>query len=320
MTPPSDATPNPDLTSCTSCTSPGPIVIGFAARDHLDRVAFDQSSRERSIVFRESRADGLHPRPEARTEDLEVRLGAPAAEHLGRAGDLDLLHVQLLGHRVPQRVERSGRGRKMHHRGGERLAGSGLGLRPDPTPELDDQPRQRHRLVETGVDRFLMDLRVVGEVHGVGPSAAFGRQVRPDLLRDERRERSEERRHGDQALVQRVERGGALHSAAAAGVPEPPTRTPHVPVREVVHERLDPPAGSRRVVAIHPVADLANGAGQTGQDPPIEEGPGGERRGGLGIGIESIGVRIEHEEGVHVPERQQELAHRLFQHRVAESP
>jgi hypothetical protein len=37
-----------------------------------------------------------------------------------------------------------------------------------------------------------------------------------------------------------------------------------------------------------------------------------------GVGIEAVGVRVQDEEGVDVPEREEELAHRIFEHGVAE--
>ena len=83
-----------------SWTSPGPIEAGPSSDVDLDMLPLGESPGERPVVRRQRRGDGLHARPEARPEDLEVRAGLPATEHLGRFRHLDPLHVQLLGHRV----------------------------------------------------------------------------------------------------------------------------------------------------------------------------------------------------------------------------
>ena len=74
MTPPSEATPNPDRTSWVSWTSSGPIGTGAPSpRGDLDPLTVGQSSGERAVVRRQSGGDGLYARAEARAEDLEVR-------------------------------------------------------------------------------------------------------------------------------------------------------------------------------------------------------------------------------------------------------
>ena len=289
-------------------------------RGNLDPLTVGQSSRERAVVRGQCGRDGLDTRAEARAEDLEVRSSSPSTEHIGRPRDLDALDVQLLGNRIPQSIERSRRVGEMHHRGGKRLPRSGLRLRADPPPQLHDLTRERHRVVQARVERRLVHPRIVRQMDRVRPPAASGGEVRPDLLGDERGERREERRRGDQALVQRVERGHALGAATPARVPEATARASYVPIGQVLDERLDPATSSRHVVAVHPVPDLANGAGESRQDPSVQKRSGGRRRSGLGVGIEHVRVRVEHEERVDVPQGEQELSHRLFEDGVAESP
>ena len=322
VTPPSDATPNPDRTSWMSCDvlradrDGGPVV-----HDHLDR------ARRRPIARRASRrpppsaaATACTRGPRRGPRTLKSGLGAPAAEHLGGSRDVDALHVQLFGHRVPQAIERSGRARR-DAPPPRRAAGASASWSPSGSAARARRPGGPAPSPRRDPGRpSLVTPRVVGEVHGVRLARHARRRGSTRSPPRRTGERSEERGRGDQALVQRVERASLSAPPAAARVPEPATRASDVPVREVVDERLDPPAGARRVVAIHPVADLTDGAGEPGEDPPIEEGPRRSAGAGCASGSNPLGVRVEHEERVDVPERQQELAHRLFQHRVAEPP
>ena len=114
-----------------------------------------------------------------------------------------------------------------------------------------------------------------------------------------------------EALPQRRE-GGRI------AVPEAPPRQPHVPVRQVVHELGDRPPGEGRVVVLHPLGHPLDRGGQARADPAVEVGRGASIR---SVGCELIAsrrlplvhaqVRVPDEEGVRVPERLQELAHRL---------
>ena len=88
-------------------------------------------------------------------------------------------------------------------------------------------------------------------------------EVVVDLVGDERRERGEQLRDGDEGVAEGGEGGGVT-------VPEAPARAPHLPVREVVDERRDGLAAARGVVVVQPVADDGDGVIEPGGDPLVE--------------------------------------------------
>ena len=99
-------------------------------------------------------------------------------------------------------------------------------------------------------------------------------------------------------VCERPERG-------RVAVPEAPARAPHVPVRELVDERLDRVAGARGVVVVEPLADGRHRRRQARERPAVEVGrrPGELRH--------VVDVRVQDVEAVRVPQLEQELAHRL---------
>ena len=105
------------------------------------------------------------------------------------------------------------------------------------------------------------------------------------------RERREQLRHGDEAVLQRVERG-------AVALPEPPAREAHVPVGEVdVDERGDRAAGGGGVERLEALGDLGDRRAQARADPAVEVG-----RLAVALG------RVQREEVVGAPELPQEEA------------
>ena len=123
-------------------------------------------------------------------------------------------------------------------------------------------------------------------------------EVLVDRVGDERAERREQLGELDQAGLERAERG-------RLAVPEAAARAAHVPVRELVGERRDGLAGARRVVVLHPLADLGDRRLQARERPAVEL----RRRPGRLLHVVDVGV--EDVEAVRVPELQQELAHGL---------
>ena len=98
-------------------------------------------------------------------------------------------------------------------------------------------------------------------------------------------------------------------------VPEAPAAEADVPVGELVHEGGDLAPGAGAVEAVHVLADARHGGLQAGQGPAIELARGsglvadrGEVEGLELLDPEALGVRVEHPEGVGVPEGQEELA------------
>ena len=92
----------------------------------------------------------------------------------------------------------------------------------------------------------------------------------------------------------------------AVAVPEARARAAHVPVREVVPERLDGPGHARRVVGVE------RGAAVAGELAGARDHPAIERVVALGTAVgllperaEALRIGVEDEEAVRVPERQQ---------------
>ena len=125
-------------------------------------------------------------------------------------------------------------------------------------------------------------------------------EVVVDLVGDERRERREQLRRRPPGS-----RAGSSKARRSSPSPEAAPGQPHVPVREVVDELRDRAAGERRVVVVHPLdhalaSSPTAATGSTGPDrsPSAAEGS-------------DVEVRVLDVERVRVPERLEELAHRL---------
>ena len=122
----------------------------------------------------------------------------------------------------------------------QRLANLELAVRARRAAELDRVARDLHRLLQ--LDVALARLGEVAEMD----RRLRAVQVLVDRVGDERRQRREQLRHGQQALAQRPE-------GRRVPVPEAPARAADVPVRQVVDERGDRPAGGGRVVVVEPL-------------------------------------------------------------------
>ena len=99
-------------------------------------------------------------------------------------------------------------------------------------------------------------------------------------------------------------------------LPEPPARTPDVPVGEIVDETLDAPGRLYRVVRVQAAGHCADEAAQLRQQPAIEDVALGDwdlrQR-----GVEPVQAGVGDEERVTVPQRDEELLDRLLEHSVA---
>ena len=136
------------------------------------------------------------------------------------------------------------------------------------------------------------------------------RQVSVHGVRDEGDERRHQLADRAQRLVERLV-GGQL-VAVRLRLPEPAAGAPDVPVRKVVDEPVDPARGLVGVIAVEPACHRVHKTAQLGQQPPVEHvalcnRDCGPRR------IESVEPRVRDEERVAVPQRNEELLHRLAQ-------
>ncbi len=205
----------------------------------------------------------------------------------------------------------------MAHHGdaGQRLANPDRFRDPQRSAERDDPAHHGHVGLEAGIDETQVGFGVVGVVDA-GRSVAVALlhdQALVHGLGDERQDRCHELAERDENLVEGGEgcqgvplRGGA---SLVALPPEPTPGAADVPVGEIVHE-IDERWNHRiEVVALHLIVDLLDEALQHRQDPPIDLGAVGRRR-GLGEvgGRQAVGGGVGGEERVGVPKRQQDGA------------
>ncbi len=157
-------------------------------------------------------------------------------------------------------------------------------------------------------------LRVVG-----------GDERAPHLLRHEGAEGRDQQRDGRQALVEGVERGDRVVPAAAGPVlaapaaPEPAAPRPDVPVAQVVDQLLQQAARAGGVEVLEALGHAVHGPVEPRQDPAVDRAQV-VRLGRRSARRPPIGQRrVRDQEGVRVPERQQEPAHRLVDRLQAEA-
>ncbi len=221
-------------------------MLAAADRDRRPSRAVAQRRRH---VRRVERRDRLrrqrHVLAEQRAERAVVRLHLVAAELLGGGDEAHAPDVQLLAHDLGQPFDR----RALAPVGdddrlAQRLADLDLGLAARAQAEPHGLARQRHRLLEllVALGSGLAGWEVA-QVH----ARQLAVEVVVDLIGDERAERREQLRHGQQARAQRGER-------RRIAVPEAPPRAAHVPVGELVDELGDRPARGGRVVGVQALA------------------------------------------------------------------
>ena len=176
----------------------------------------------RGVERRDRGRDLRHRLAEARAERAVVGLDLVGAELVGLLDEAQRLDVELLAHDLGEPLDR----RALAPGGDDdglvqRLADLDLRL----AARADSPRRTVSRATAIAASRSASRaprLGPVGQVH-----ARLGAvEVVVDLVGDERRERREQLRDGDEAVLQRVERG-------AVALPEPPARAAHVPVGEV---------------------------------------------------------------------------------------
>jgi hypothetical protein len=237
--------------------------------------------------------------------------------------EVELLDVELGCDDVGEPLDRRALGVRRHHHGlVQRLAELHLRLGASRASELDRPADRIHAGLQLLVDQLLGDHREVAEVDGVGlgtrPLAHRQPQLRliteeqvgVDLVGDEGRERGKQLGGLTEAETQRLERG-------AVAVPEAAPIEPHVPVGELLGVVGDRAGGRGAVEGVHLLADLGDRALKAGRRPAVELvhalGVAGDPAGLVRKlpRIDRRGVRVGHPERIGVPEREQELAHRL---------
>ena len=213
------------------------------------------------VERRDRRGDLRHLLAEARAERAVVRLDLVGAELAGLRDEAQLLDVELVEHDVLHALDRLALLAGGDDDGGaQRLAHLELAVPARGEPEPHRLARDRHRGLEREVARA--GLREVGEVDA--RQAAV--EVLVDRVGDERaRTARAASSTSTRQVLERAERG-------RVAVPEAAARAADVPVRELVDERRDRLAGARRVVVLHPVADLGDRRVQPRDRPAVELG------------------------------------------------
>jgi hypothetical protein len=167
-------------------------------------------------------------------------------------------------------------------------------------------PRGRHARREVPVDKALFEVGPVRQVHALGGFIVHVHdQVPVEDLGDERGEGGGELGDGGETFVQGGV-GGLLVQVVLA-LPEPAAAAPDVPVRELVHEVPDGPAGRRDVVGVEPLGDGPYGELQLAQRPAVQQAPVLGRHEVL-FRVEAVYAGVGDEEGVGVPEGEEVLA------------
>ena len=180
-------------------------------------------------------------------------------------------------------------------------------IAPRGSPERGDALHLRYRFVEGGDAAGTVRVRPTREMHRLGRAGVHrDYQVAVDRVGEIGRERRRQPRHRDESLVERVVGRGLIR--VVLRLPEAAAAAPDVPVAQLLDEVLDRARRVRRRVGVeircHPLDETVQGA----QQPAVQLRALSGRR---VCGIEAVDVGVGDEEGVGVPERQDELALRL---------
>ena len=323
--PPSLATPQPSTDLLREVD-----VVGRERRRRPSSSATVDRPRRARARPRARRRRPRAPRPPSFTagpsrgpSTLKFGLRAPAAERVGRLGEHDPLHVQLLGDDVEQRLERASRSPARC----TTASASGWRTRVlvstrTRAAELDDRAGGRHRR-RRGRGRRAPSSARRGSRRG-GRSRA--RPSRPaarlrqsasatngvngaSSVRDRRR--GTRAGCGTRRACRRRRRRPGSRTGAATGARTSSTG-----------RRRTPGSRGRRRWRRRPraVARLARPcAASCESDPAVDAAGARRRRAPVASGSKPLGVRVGDEERVDVPQRQQELPHDLVEDLVADA-
>src|SRR5690606_11863230 len=135
-------------------------------------------------------------------------------------------------------------------------------------------------------------------------------------LRHKGRERGDEAREVDQHLVERRE--GSLLISACIARPEASSASPHIPIGERVDEGVEMLHGLMAFVLIELLSDFPNGVIELRKDVAIEPSPLLNRRTGI-LRRKALDARIGREEGVDVPDLEEEFANGIRRRAIGEA-
>ena len=141
-------------------------------------------------------------------------------------------------------------------------------------------------------------------------------QVLVQLLGQERHEGRQQAGEGGQRLVEGIVGRGLVRVVLA--LPEAAPAAAHVPVGEQIHEGLQVASGGGGVVAVQGGGDALDGvcsSASSQRSRALRSAAGG----GASLRVEAVQIGVEHEEGIDVPEGEEEAAAHLLGHAVAEA-
>ena len=206
----------------------------------------------------------------------------------------------------------------------QRLPDLEFGVHPGLAAQRGDLAEQFHPLDQLLVDRRQVGRRIVAQVNALQrPAAESARQVPPDGLRQERRERRDQLAGRQQALVQRPVSVQLVRRPLVAA-PVPVAAAADVPVAERVGELVQPLAGREVIIRVHPLDDRRDGPVQLAQHPAIQFAALGGRAvagssrqlgrrqladvpGDRSRRVEPVDIGVDHKETVDIPQPQEEL-------------
>ena len=258
---------------------------------------------------------GLHVLAEAGSQRLAVGAKDEGGEVADLLGDVNVLDVEFVAEQVGERLEgrrvaTGDRDRRERETNAKTLilakakAGGG------------DVAQTVHRSDEAGLVAVGRGGGPCRQVHRRGHGVVAVAQSRPDLLGDHRKERrcdlGQRHEHGEE----RVESGEI--GAAFTRTPEAVAAAADVPVVEGVDERLDLHGGAGEVVVVHVRLDRGDEVAGLGEDVAVEQIGVGSR---VGCECRSVAfdVRVQREERVGVPDRQDHLTHDIVDRLIGDS-
>ncbi len=227
-----------------------PALLAVALDQHLLRGELVSGNAERAVrellevAGLERRPDCPELPPELRPEQRQVRLDAQLARV--DLAERNLANTELVGDLVRMGRRTCG---ALHDQGAKRLAELHARARPRLATELDHAPQLVDLREQLGVR--VGGLGPAGEVHRLGRVGARCRQQPPEVIGEQRHERSDDPEPLHERVPERSQCGGIA-------VPEAPARPADVPVRDVVDEgfvRADDVDGDPALVRGRRVAD-----------------------------------------------------------------
>jgi len=186
---------------------------------------------------------------------------------------------------------------------GQRLADPNVGVVTKLVSQSHQPLRRGHPRIELGIEQFRLRRRIVAEVNAFGSP---GTQVGIHPFGEKGNQGGQEFRQLNQCVIKGLISGQLVAVARVAGTPEPTTVAADVPVRQVVDEAAAARQTSTTLNSANSRLAVARALGgwkeSNGRSPAVRKSARGGTR------VEGVEPRIIHEEGIRVPQRNEDLA------------